>query len=143
MIDMPSIFLSIVILLLLAGLILYGFKPYDYGGSKRHVRKPERSNPGAGKPSDARWRSVKIRPGAAPCRAITEVTGRIFLAQDAPSLPLQNCSKENCQCRYVFLEDRRSGDDRRLELGRFGDMMPGYASDRRHVPGRRYADLAA
>jgi|SRR5210317_1012647 hypothetical protein len=141
--DMPSILLSIVILLLLAGLILYGFKPYDYGGGKRHAKKSEKSKPFAGKSSDARWRSVKIRPGATPCRSIAEVTGRIFLAQDAPSLPLQNCSSENCQCRYVFLEDRRSGDDRRLEFDRFGDMIPGYASDRRHVPGRRYADLAA
>jgi len=140
---MPSILLSIVIIGLLVGLIIYGFKPYDYGGSVRHFKKPGKSEDSAGKSSDTRWRSVKIRPDAAPCRAVAEITGQIFLAQNAPSLPLENCSKENCRCRYVFLEDRRSGEDRRLLLGRFDDFIPDYQRDRRRVSGRRYADLAA
>jgi hypothetical protein len=140
---MPSILLSIIIICLLAGLIIYGFKPYDYGGSVRRFKKAAKPDGRAGKPSNTRWRSVKIRPGAAPCRSVAEITGQIFLAPAAPSLPLKSCSKENCQCRYVFLEDRRSGDDRRLEFDRFGDFIPDYKSDRRRVSGRRYADLAA
>ena len=140
---MPSILLSIVIICLLAGLIMYGFKPYDYGGNVKRFKKPAKTNASPDSSSDTRWRSVKIRPGASTCRPVAEITGHIFLAQDAPSLPLANCSQKNCQCRYVFLEDRRSGDDRRFELGRFGDLMPGYQRERRHVPGRRYADLAA
>jgi hypothetical protein len=74
---------------------------------------------------------------------VSEITGQIFLAQGAPSLPLEDCTNKNCECRYVFLEDRRSGEDRRLELGRFGDFIPDYKRDRRRVTGRRYADLAA
>lgn len=140
---MPSILLSIVIICLLAGLIMYGFKPYDYGGSKRHLKKPGKSTHSAGKSSDTKWRSVKIRPGTASCRSVAEITGQIFLAPNAPSLPLKNCTEENCRCRYVFLEDRRSGEDRRLVLGRFGDLVSRYERERRHVPGRRYADLAA
>jgi hypothetical protein len=140
---MPSILLSIVIICLLAGLIIYGFKPYDYGGNVKRFKKPAKIDDNSDSSSDTRWRSVKIRPGMSPCRPVAEITGHIFLAQDAPSLPLANCTKKNCRCRYVFLEDRRSGEDRRLELARFGDLMSDYERERRRVTGRRYADLAA
>ena len=140
---MPSILLSIVIICLLAGLIMYGFKPYDYGGSVKRFRKPSKAGASTDRSSDTRWRSVKIRPGTSLCRPVAEITGHIFLAPDAPALPLANCTQKNCRCRYVFLEDRRSGEDRRFELGRFDDFIPGYQRERRHVPGRRYADLAA
>lgn len=140
---MPSILLSIVIICLLAGLIMYGFKPYNYGGSVKRFKKPAKTDASTDSSSDTRWRSVKIRPGMSPCRPVAEITGRIFLAPDAPALPLANCTQKSCQCRYVFLEDRRSGEDRRFELGRLGDIVPGYQRERRHVTGRRYADLAA
>ena len=140
---MTSIFLAIVIICLLAALIIYGFKPYDYGGSVRRFKKAAKPEDSTDSSSDTRWRSVKIRPGAAPCRSVAEITGQIFLAQDAPSLPLVNCSKKSCQCRYIFLEDRRSGEDRRLVLSRFGDLMQGYENERREVSGRRYADMGA
>jgi hypothetical protein len=145
---MTSIILAIVIICLLAALIMYGFKPYDYGGSVKQVKKIEKTDDSTdmsldSKSLDSKWRSVKIRPGMAPCRPVAEITGRIFLAQAAPSLPLANCTKKNCRCRYIFLEDRRSGTDRRLELGRFGDYLPNYEGERRQVTGRRYADLAA
>jgi hypothetical protein len=140
---MTSIILGIVIICLLAALIMYGFRPYNYGGSVRRFKKVAKAGGSTDRSSDTRWRSVKIRPGTAPCRSIGEITGQIFLAPNAPSLPLKNCTKENCQCRYVFLEDRRSGDDRRLEFDRFDDFIPNYKSDRRRESGRRYADLAA
>ena len=140
---MTSIILAIVIICLLATLIMYGFKPYDYGGSVKQVKKIEKTDDSTDMSLDSKWRSVKIRPGMAPCRPVAEITGRIFLARGAPSLPLANCTKKSCRCRYIFLEDRRSGTDRRLELGRFGDYLPNYQSERRQVTGRRYADLAA
>jgi len=140
---MTSIILAIVIICLLAALIMYGFKPYDYGGSVKRFKKTAKTEDSADRSSDTRWRSVKIRPGITPCRPVAEITGQIFLAQDAPSLPLANCTKKNCQCRYIFLEDRRSGEDRRLEISRYGGFMPSYDSERREVTGRRYADLAA
>lgn len=140
---MASVILAIVIICLLAGLIIYGFRPYDYGGSVKRFKKTAKADNITDRSSDTKWRSVKIRPGMTPCRPVAEITGRIFLAQHAPSLPLANCTKKNCRCRYIFLEDRRSGDDRRLVLGRFGDFTPSYESERRRIPGRRYADLAA
>jgi hypothetical protein len=124
-------------------MIIYGFKPYDYGGSTRWQKKKQNTDFGPDSSSDTRWRSVKIRPGMAPCRPIAEITGQIFLAQDAPSLPLKNCTRKDCRCRYVFLEDRRSGEDRRLEIERLSGFLPNLDRDRRHITGRRYADLAA
>ena len=140
---MTSIILTIVIICLLAALIMYGFRPYDYGGSVRRFKKTAKAGGSTGRSSDTRWRSVKIRPGTTPCRPVAAITGQIFLAQGAPSLPLANCTNNNCGCRYVFLEDRRSGEERRLELSRIGDLVPDYQSDRRRESGRRYADLAA
>ena len=140
---MPSILLAIVIICLLAALLIYGFKPYDYGGSVKRYKKMEKAGANPDKSSDTRWRSVKIRPGMAPCRAIAEITSQIFLAQEVPSLPLKNCTKKDCRCRYIFLEDRRSGEDRRLEFDRIGGFLSSSESERRRFAGRRYADLAA
>ncbi len=139
---MPSILLTIIVICLLSGLLMYGFKPYDYGGTAKRSRKPEKDNDNAGSAPDKRWGSITIQPGTISCRSVAEITNRPFPAQDVPSLPLKDCTQENCRCRYNFLKDRRSGDDRRLEISRFAHMMPGYESERRHVTGRRYADLA-
>ena len=141
---MTSIFLAMVIIFLLAALIMYGFKPYDYGGSVKRYKRAPKTEVSAASSSDTRWRSVKIRPGPSCCRQISEITGQIFLAQDAPSLPLDNCTNKTCKCRYLFLEDRRSGEDRRLALSRrFGGFIHSYESERREVTGRRYADMEA
>ena len=140
---MPSVLLTIVIVCLLAGLLFYGFKPYDYGGNKRSIRKIGAIGKIPEKSSDTRWRSVKIRPGLMSCKRVSTLAGQIFLAEEAPSLPLPNCAEEDCRCHYIFLEDRRSGADRRIEYGRFGDYASSHGSDRRLQTGRRYADQAA
>lgn len=140
---MPSVLLTVVIVCLLAALLIYGFKPYDYGGSKRPVNRIGPTDKDPGKSSDTRWRSVKIRPGLVSCKRVSTIAGQIFLSEEAPSLPLENCSEEDCRCHYIFLEDRRSGADRRIELGRFGEFVSNYRSERRHYAGRRYADQPA
>ena len=136
---MTSILLSIVIICLMAALLVYGFKPYDYGGSIKRFKKVDKHSPGKSK--KAQWRSVRIRSGLNACKAATSIKGRIFLAPDAPSLPLENCT-EDCRCHYVFMDDRRSGTDRRIELGQLGGLLPGYGSERRRFAGRRLADHA-
>ena len=140
---MPSVFLTVVIVCLLAALLIYGFKPYDYGGSKRPVKRIGPTDKDPGESSDTRWRSVKIRPGLMSCKRVGTIAGQIFLAEEAPSLPLENCTEEDCRCHYIFLEDRRSGMDRRVELGRFGEFVSSYRSEKRYHAGRRYADQAA
>ncbi len=136
---MPSILLTIVIICLMAALLIYGFKPYDYGGSVKRFKKVSKVSPDKSKKN--KWRSVRIRSGLIACKAATSIKGRIFLAPDAPSLPLENCT-EDCRCHYVFMDDRRSGTDRRIEFGQLGRLLPDYGSERRRFAGRRLADHA-
>ena len=140
---MPSILLAIVIICLMAALLIYGFKPYDYGGRERRFKKAGKTYYKRGRSLDVKWRSVKIEPGSVSCKRVAAVTGQIFLARDAPSLPLENCSVRDCRCHYVFLDDRRDGADRRIELALLDELLPGHRGERRRFAGRRLTDLAA
>ncbi len=89
------------------------------------------------------WRSVKIRPGLIACDRVADMTGQIFLSQEAPSLPLENCTEKDCRCHYIFLDDRRNGTDRRIEMGKLDEFLPNIGINRRSISGRRATDLAA
>ena len=90
---------------------------------------------------DTDWRSVRVRPGKISCKRVAAITDQIFLSKDAPSLPLENCTTKGCRCHYAFLDDRRGGEDRRIELGQAGEFLPAYGSERRWAEGRRDVDL--
>jgi len=142
-IDMSSILFAIVILSMLVAIIVLFFKPYDYGGKVQRFKKIGNSEKRKKKPEDTRWRSVKIRPGLIACDRVAGMTGRLFLAQEAPSLPLENCTENDCRCHYIFLNDRRSGGDRRIEMGKLDEFLPNIGINRRSIAGRRTTDLAA
>lgn len=59
--------------------------------------------------------AVRINPAEHACNASFELSLRVFLASEAPLLPLQDCSKrENCRCGYTHYDDRRvSSSERR------------------------------
>ena len=142
-IDMSSILFAIVILSMLVGIIMLVFKPYDYGEKVQRFKKI--GNPGKRnkRSEDTRWRSVKIRPGLIACDRVADMTGQIFLSREAPSLPLESCTEKDCRCHYIFLNDRRTGTDRRIELGKLDELLPSMGINRRGIPGRRATDLAA
>lgn len=90
---------------------------------------------------ESQWRSVEIQPGLLCCASVRKMANRVFLAREAPGLPLDVCTLKKCECKYKFLHDRRSGEDRRDFLGHLGGFFdPG--EDRRTVSGRRASDLA-
>ena len=68
---------------------------------------------------DPAFRAVEIKPGSNACEAARELQGEIFLSRDAPLTPLQDCTAQKCNCKYVHYEDRRQEFDRRdpLEAG--------------------------
>ena len=91
--------------------------------------------------SSTQWRAVKIEPGLFCCDAVGKLAGQVFLSTESPSLPLDGCSEQNCRCKYIHLEDRRSGGDRRIELGELGAFLPINQIERRQVGGRRATDM--
>jgi len=91
--------------------------------------------------STARWRAVRISPGLICCDAVSELRGQVFLSRLSPSLPLDECTVADCRCRYVHLQDRRNGGDRRVVLGELDAYLPFDREDRRRSRGRRSADL--
>jgi len=142
-IDMSSILFAIVILSMLVAIIMLVFKPYDYGGNVQRFKKIETQDQRKENSEDTKWRSVKIRPGLIACDRVADMTGQIFLSQQVPSLPLENCTEKDCRCHYIFLDDRRSGTERRIEMGKLDEFLPNIGINRRSISGRRATDLAA
>jgi hypothetical protein len=140
---MSSILLVFAIICVLTAIVMLVFKPYDYGQSVTRFKKIGSSEDPADTSSETRWRSVRIRPGLMTCASVTSISDQVFLSRDAPPLPLKGCGEKDCNCHYIFLDDRRSGSERRIDLGRLGEFFPDYEGERRQVRGRRLADLAA
>ena len=107
-------------------------------GSKKSL-----SRSGGADASTTRWRSVKIAPGLICCDQAAKTADQVFLSSESPTLPLEGCTAKQCSCRYIHLDDRRSGGDRRIELGDLGAFLPVNQVERRRITGRRAADLAA
>jgi len=142
-IGMSSILFAIVILSMLVAIIMLVFRPYDYGENLQRFEKIENQDHRKKNSEDTKWRSVKIRPGLIACDRVAGISGQIFLSQEAPSLPLENCTEQDCSCHYIFLDDRRSGTDRRVEMGKLDEFLPNLGINRRSIAGRRATDLAA
>jgi hypothetical protein len=87
-----------------------------------------------------RFGAVEIRSRGAACRAAHAIRGHRFLAKDAPSLPLQGCTLEQCACSFSKLKDRRS-EGRRLDHGGLSASLF-VATNRRQKKDRRRAAAA-
>lgn len=140
---MSTIIFAIVILCILIAIIMLIFRPYRYGETVQRFKGIENAGLRRKNLEYTKWRAVKIRPGLIACDRVADLTGEIYLSQEAPSLPLENCSEENCRCHYIFFDDRRSGRDRRIDLGKMDELLPTLEQNRRNRPGRRLTDLAA
>ena len=100
-----------------------------------------RSAPEEGERVHTRWRAVRVAPGLICCDAVSKLDGQVFLSRLSPRLPLDECDVADCRCKYVHLEDRRSGGDRRAALGELDAYLPFNQDERRRSAGRRRADL--
>ena len=87
------------------------------------------------------FHAVSIRCPGNACAAAKNLRETRFLSNDAPDLPLQDCSnRSTCNCRYKHFEDRRIDFRRDVDFGLPLRLPPG--DERRHVRGRRASDLA-
>ena len=94
---------------------------------------------GAKKPSTA-FHAVSVAPGPRCCGAAKEIEGKRFLSTQAPVLPLKDCNRSECTCRYVHHQDRRFGPRRAREMG---VAIDGWTEDDKRTDpkrGRRKAD---
>ena len=136
------LFVTAFICVLVAVVVLF-YQPYGYGKTMVRFKKIGGANKATDTSMDTKLRLVRIRPGLISCTSATAITENIFLSRKTPQLPLEDCSQKDCDCHYVFLDDRRNGgSSRRIDLSRPGDIFPIYETEKRQVPDRRLADLA-
>jgi hypothetical protein len=89
------------------------------------------------------YHAISCRSGAGNCAAVEALKDQRFLVEDAPQLPLADCtSSERCKCKYLHHEDRRDTDDDRRALYGIKSEFYEYTSkqDRRVKNGRRESD---
>ncbi|MBT8443857.1 MAG: hypothetical protein KJO13_03880 [Gammaproteobacteria bacterium] len=76
---------------------------------------------------------VSVRPGTNCCDAVREIVRNRYLQGEAPSLPLPNCDRSDCQCVMKPEDDRRSQIDRRDDaFSAYGEFRSGWHPRRRH-----------
>ena len=116
-------------------------KLFDKGARSSNSNKTGKTPAIPERSSDTRWRAVEIQPGLMCCESASNIADEIFLASEAPTIPLDNCSQKDCRCKYKFLKDRRSGEDRRDESITLSSITQSRETDQRHLIGRRASDF--
>jgi hypothetical protein len=72
------------------------------------------------------YRAAAVVPGIKCCLAAKTSVGKRSLFQDAPRLPLANCTMPtNCSCRFKKASDRRDGDRRQIGVSETGRWFAG------------------
>jgi len=84
-----------------------------------------------------RYQAVSIHPAIMEaCPAAHALKGQRFLSNEAPLLPLPDCSNApGCRCKYQHWDDRRQ-EDRRASFNGIGDQYHA-GEERRYRKDRR------
>ena len=87
------------------------------------------------------WHAVSIEGAHPACKTASRLKGQRFLAREAPTLPLADCSPQHCRCRFRHQEDRRRSFES-LTTGSLTLPIPRRrAEDQLVQPALRYAEL--
>jgi hypothetical protein len=86
---------------------------------------------------DSPYPAVSVTAGHPSCQAAKQLDTLRFLVGQAPGIPLPGCDVHPCECRYSHYSDRRTGRDRRVEIG---GKPPQGLEERRQNHGRRAGD---
>jgi len=99
---------------MLAFLIVILALVVGFGLLVRHNRRVATSDRrGATASASAKYHAVSLCMGTSPCTAVLAICHQRFLSNEAPNLPLAECDRSECTCRYQHHADRRTGLDRR------------------------------
>lgn len=106
--------------------------------NKAMTKADSKSNP---KDSGA-FHAVEIKYSEKACDAAKAMTGRRFLSNAAPRLPLPECDLLECRCKFAHYDDRRAGRDRRTAFAPGGatGTTGSYERERREKTDRRKGD---
>jgi|GEM_PF-2348219 len=99
----------------------------------------------AGKKRPKLYASRQFIADAHACDEAKALSGKSFLVDEGPTLPLANCCDPVlCRCKYRDVEDRRGLDERRLIVGALSTEMPigDERSNRRIGCDRRKDDIS-
>jgi hypothetical protein len=99
-----------------AALVIVGSGAAYRLAARRQAPSPSPPSPPTRAKAGGRFGAVQIRPRGNACRAAHLLKKHRFLAKNAPSLPLRECTAARCACTFSKLSDRRT-DGRRLDHG--------------------------
>jgi hypothetical protein len=88
---------------------------------------------------EGEYHAVAIKYSENACDAAKAMTGRRFLSNAAPRLPLPECDFLECRCQFAHYDDRRASRDRRSPFAAAGatDGTGSYEKERREERDRR------
>lgn len=88
------------------------------------------------------YKAVAVSCDENACDGAKALTGKRFLINDTPLLPLLDCTAKKCNCKYSHHPDRRDfEEDRRLSSSlKSSAFFDGDNAERRAKGGRRYDD---
>ena len=88
-----------------------------------------------------RYRAAAILHGNCACSAVKKIGKHRFLASEVPTIPLQDCTAQSCNCKYSRYTDRRDRDTRRAPFTLESDLYSTAGKpERRRVKARRSMD---
>ena len=105
----------------------------------RRGKVPEPVEAPADNSQRSKYHAVSIKYDTHACEAAQKMSGRRFLSDEAPRLPLPDCDVSDCKCRFTHHEDRRSSRDRRSPFAASGSGggTGSYEKERRERKDRR------
>jgi hypothetical protein len=85
---------------------------------KRQVSRPVTQAAMARNPANksSEFHAVAINCSDSACDAAKALLGKRFLSNDAPRLPLDECTVPTCECRFRHYADRRNAKNRRNQF---------------------------
>ena len=135
-------------MVLLVGACVYLYLQYNIllekaMGKGASATLPVARKPAARKsrPEDTQWKAVKVKTGLMCCQRAEKMRGEVFLIADAPGFPLKDCKVDGCECKYIHMDDRRDGDDRRESTEFLEDLFGLHRKNRRKNGDRRAMTL--
>ena len=90
-----------------------------FGTKKSKSKKPRKRKLPKARATREIFHGVAIEPGPeGPCQAVVDLVNVRYLADDAPMLPLNECSNpRGCNCTYQHFNDRRTQPRRESDVG--------------------------